>query len=212
MTPKAPARSAIAEEALAHRVKVERERRQWSPAGLAARMTSAGCPLTQSSIWKIENGQPRRRITFDEAVGFARVFDIPLEDLALPPEVQEAEEAAFLVRAIRERAETVERARTDAEELVQSLLVMLEKSSDVDLVASAAARAVDEGSGNFDPRVDREMTDRLKDTQKLRHPSRSWGAREELLLFVERVGARLRGEDPKHETQQNEAQQENTDG
>jgi len=40
--------------------------------------------MTQSAIWKIENGSPRRRITVDETVAFSRVFDIKLATLMLP--------------------------------------------------------------------------------------------------------------------------------
>lgn len=34
---------------------------------------------------RIESGTPRRKITLDEALGFARVFELPLEELMSPP-------------------------------------------------------------------------------------------------------------------------------
>jgi hypothetical protein len=43
--------------------------------------------MNQSAIWKIEHGQPRRKITVDEAVTFARVFETTLEELLNPPEL-----------------------------------------------------------------------------------------------------------------------------
>jgi transcriptional regulator with XRE-family HTH domain len=74
------------EDALARRITFEREQRTWSPEGLAKKMTTAGYPMNQSSIWKIENGQPRRKITVDELVGFSKVFAMPIEDLLVAPE------------------------------------------------------------------------------------------------------------------------------
>ena len=74
------------EDALARRITFEREQRVWSPDGLAKKMTKAGYPMNQSAIWKIENGEPRRKITVDELVGFAKVFETPVEDLLVAPE------------------------------------------------------------------------------------------------------------------------------
>lgn len=70
---------------VAARVALEREVRGWSTSELADRITRAGVPLNQSAIWRIENGTPRRRINLDEALGFARVFELPLEELMSPP-------------------------------------------------------------------------------------------------------------------------------
>jgi transcriptional regulator with XRE-family HTH domain len=82
-----PPRPLRGEVNLARRIAYERERAGWSTEGLARRMTDHGCPINQSAIWKIENGDPPRRITYDEAVAFAEVFDIPLEELSVPPEI-----------------------------------------------------------------------------------------------------------------------------
>jgi len=48
------------EEGLARRIGYEREQRGWSYAGLASRMTRAGCAIDQSALYKIENATPRR--------------------------------------------------------------------------------------------------------------------------------------------------------
>lgn len=85
MPRRGPTRSIRAEDHLAARILYEREKRTWSPSGLAHRMTQAGCPMNQTSVWKIEHGQPRRRITFDEAVAFAKVFELSLADLLQSP-------------------------------------------------------------------------------------------------------------------------------
>lgn len=96
------------EEHLATRVALEREVRGWSTGELAARMTEAGVPMNQSAIWRIESGTPRRRINLDEAIGFARVFELPLEEVMSAPQegldiegrrlVQEAVEAFYTAR------------------------------------------------------------------------------------------------------------------
>jgi transcriptional regulator with XRE-family HTH domain len=76
------------EDYLAQRIQAERQARGWSQERLAKEMGKAACPLPQSAISKIENPAAggRRAITVDEAIGFARVFEIPLGELMLPPE------------------------------------------------------------------------------------------------------------------------------
>lgn len=66
-------------------VRDERTRRGWSTAELARRMTEAGCPISQSSVWDIENRKPPRRISIGEAVALARVFGMSIQDLVQPP-------------------------------------------------------------------------------------------------------------------------------
>ena len=80
-----PARDVLAEEHLALRIRLECQRRDMSYAGLAKRMTDAGCPINQSALYKIEQGQPRRRITVDELVALAKVFETSVEDLLTDP-------------------------------------------------------------------------------------------------------------------------------
>jgi transcriptional regulator with XRE-family HTH domain len=67
--------------------------------GLASRLTSAGCPIQASAIYKIEKGDPPRRITVDELVAFAQVFGVSIEHLLLPPEAVATEELADLAVA-----------------------------------------------------------------------------------------------------------------
>ncbi|QMU67102.1 helix-turn-helix transcriptional regulator [Streptacidiphilus sp. P02-A3a] len=75
------------EEYAAQRIAAEREKREWSTATLAKQVTEAGCPMNQSAVWRIENGDPPRRINLDEAVAFAQVFGISLDDLISPPQI-----------------------------------------------------------------------------------------------------------------------------
>ncbi|MER6486566.1 helix-turn-helix transcriptional regulator [Streptomyces virginiae] len=97
----------------AARIGLEREVRGWSTTELAARMTKVGVPMNQTAVWRIENGNPRRKITLDEALGFARVFELPLEELMSPALdgldldgrriVQEAVEAFYESRDAQDR-------------------------------------------------------------------------------------------------------------
>ncbi len=70
---------------VAARVALERQRQGLSAAELARRMTRAGCAMNQSAIARIEQYDPPRRITVDELVAFAKVFDLEIYDLLLPP-------------------------------------------------------------------------------------------------------------------------------
>lgn len=92
-------REVLAEDNLARRIAVEREARGWTNDGLAKRMSDAGCAMTGSAIFKIEKGEPPRRIVVDELVAFAKVFGVSVEELLLPPEVAASRELAELVVA-----------------------------------------------------------------------------------------------------------------
>jgi transcriptional regulator with XRE-family HTH domain len=119
----------VNENALARRIAYERERREWSPGGLARLMTKAGCPMNQSSIWKIENGEPRRKITVDEAIAFAKVFDTTLEKLLTPPELlaetAAAERALDLFGKYQERFEAAAIALARCDETAVELEAVL---------------------------------------------------------------------------------------
>src|ERR1017187_1128908 len=71
----------------AERVRFEREQRGWSTAELARRVTLAGVPMRQQTVWKVESGQPRRSLSVGEASAFANVFGISLRELMTPPRV-----------------------------------------------------------------------------------------------------------------------------
>jgi transcriptional regulator with XRE-family HTH domain len=113
--PRANPRPPGAEDIVARRVAYERERRGWSTAELARRMTEAGVPLNQSSIYKIEKGTPRRTISLDEALAFARVFGRSLDELRSMPDDQAVKELAQIERAIER---TLEDAQDRAENLI----------------------------------------------------------------------------------------------
>lgn len=72
------------EDNVAGHVQIEREARGWSTAELARRVTEVGCPMSQSAVWRIENGTPRRKITVDELIAFSKVFGRSIEYLLKP--------------------------------------------------------------------------------------------------------------------------------
>ena len=92
-------RSIAGERGLARRIAHERDSRGMSYEGLALRLTKVGCPIQASAIYKIEKGDPPRRITVDELVAFAEVFGVPVEELLLPPELVTKKELVGLVTA-----------------------------------------------------------------------------------------------------------------
>ncbi|MFZ1410591.1 MAG: helix-turn-helix transcriptional regulator [Micropruina sp.] len=93
-----PKRSIGFEANLARRIATEREARRMSYGKLARLMTAAGCPIQSSSLYKIENSEPRRRITVDELQALSMVFLIPVEDLLRPIELVKQERANELAR------------------------------------------------------------------------------------------------------------------
>jgi transcriptional regulator with XRE-family HTH domain len=91
-------RSIASETNLAKRIAYERERRDLSYEGLAAQMTEHGCAIQGSAIYKIEKGDPPRRVTVDELVALARVFELPtVDELLTPVGLIEQREAKELV-------------------------------------------------------------------------------------------------------------------
>jgi transcriptional regulator with XRE-family HTH domain len=99
------------EDHVASRIEYEIDRRGWSQERLAAEMAEVGHPLHQSAISKIINpkGGRRRTVSVDEALGFAKVFGISLEDLLLPLSAVENAEIRRLLQRIS--AITAERIR-----------------------------------------------------------------------------------------------------
>ena len=72
------------EDNVADHIRLHREMRGWSTAHLAGEVTAAGVPLSQSAVWRIESGNPRRKISVDELIGFAKVFGVSIGELLEP--------------------------------------------------------------------------------------------------------------------------------
>ena len=109
-----------AEDMVARRIAYERNRRGWSRDELARRMADAGCPINQSAIQKIEHGVPRRTISLDEALAFAKVFGgIDLDELrGIPEELISADLAAYLDE-LEEIGSIIERLRVEILRLLE---------------------------------------------------------------------------------------------
>jgi len=121
MPPRNVTRSLLTESALAARVAYEREKRGWTYDGLAKRMTDVGCAINQSGLYKVERGEPRRRITVDELVAFSQVFQIPVEHLLLSPELAASKEVAELLIVWNEKLGAADQAQEQADEAWEAL-------------------------------------------------------------------------------------------
>jgi transcriptional regulator with XRE-family HTH domain len=100
------------EKTLARRIRWEREGEGMTYEGLAARMAAVGCPIQPSALYKIEKNNPPRRITVDELVALAQVFETSIQELLLPPEVVADRDLRRLLESWRD-ARLEEIAATD---------------------------------------------------------------------------------------------------
>lgn len=90
--------------------------------GLASRLTSVGCQIHPTAIWKLENGQ--RKLNVDELVAFAAVFEVsPADLLALPGE----EDQSRLVEELSAQAFRALNRHTDAKERLKRVQVETER-------------------------------------------------------------------------------------
>jgi transcriptional regulator with XRE-family HTH domain len=116
-----PPRSLQSEDNLARRIAYERDRRGWTYEGMAKRLTDAGCPIQGSAIYKIEKGNPRRRISVDELVALAKVFDVDTENLLLPLELIAEHDAINLIAELEKKYRALSTSLTDYQEVVTRL-------------------------------------------------------------------------------------------
>lgn len=124
-----PPRAVSMERYLAQRIARERQERGWSYEVLATHMTQAGCPLDQSAIYKIERGDPPRRITVDELVGYCRSFGLTVSQMLDPS--GEAEERLF---------SAANQARRAYREIWDWTVVLLRMGGQVEEAAAFAER------------------------------------------------------------------------
>jgi transcriptional regulator with XRE-family HTH domain len=128
-------RTVATNKALAQRIAYERERKGWTMQELAERMDKVGCRIHHTAVYKIERGNPQRTVSFEEAVAFAKVFGLDLDELSLPPTLARNAEARrhvdALFTALHDGAEAAERERRAREALAQLLLGDAELIEDV---------------------------------------------------------------------------------
>lgn len=108
-------RSIEGESNLARRIAIERRNAEWSYEALAKRMTAVGCPINASALYKIEKGDPPRKITVDELLAFAQVFGKHVDDLLTP--IRD-----YQIQRRKEVAQAIEAARDSLVPPLQSLL------------------------------------------------------------------------------------------
>jgi transcriptional regulator with XRE-family HTH domain len=110
---------------VARRVQYERQRRNWSYEVLARHVTSAGCRMYPSTPFKIERGDPPRRITLEEFVALAKVFELSLDELLTPVELAHEARAAEVVGEIEEVLSQARTSSNQLQDLVFELAALL---------------------------------------------------------------------------------------
>jgi transcriptional regulator with XRE-family HTH domain len=95
---------------LSRRIAFERERRGWSYGTLAQRMTAAGAPVAASALQRVEKSEPRRRVTVDELLALADVFEVSVEELLMPVELIRKERGRQVIEAIEDTEEQLAQA------------------------------------------------------------------------------------------------------
>lgn len=107
------------EDNVAERIAWEMHQRGWSQERLAKEMTKVGHPFHQTSISKIVNPADgkRRSISVDDALGFAKVFGVPVTDLLLPLDAVRDDK----IRAVVEEIEAVITEREAADKRLAEL-------------------------------------------------------------------------------------------
>lgn len=127
---------------VAARIAMEREHRGLSAAGLARLMTDRGCPINQSAINKIEQGDPPRRITVDELVAFAQIFGLEIDDLLTPAHAARDREVELAYRGLAEAA-------SEIEVLMAVCSLQLERLARLTPVDAIVSHQIKESAQNF---------------------------------------------------------------
>src|SRR4051794_147506 len=84
------------------RVRLEREKRDWTQAQLAEMLEARGIPMHWTSIAKIENGP--RSVRIEEAAAIADFFNTSVDSL-LGRNIDAGAEVEYMVRSITSNAE-----------------------------------------------------------------------------------------------------------
>lgn len=119
----------LSEESVAQRIEYEMERRGWSQERMAKEMTDAGHPLHQSAISKIIRPKEGRRrlISVDEAIGFAKVFGVSIEEMTTPLQVVFHEEIRDVLGRLAELGQQREATDLEAMRLVNRMFKLVEE-------------------------------------------------------------------------------------
>jgi transcriptional regulator with XRE-family HTH domain len=121
-----PDRLLAGEATVARRVERERRLRGLSYEGLAAAMTNVGCPIQGSAIFRIEKGDPPRRVTVNELMALAIVFETSIEDLLTPVEILDERQLKDLLERVLTAWEDMVEAGTRLHALADQVQALTE--------------------------------------------------------------------------------------
>ncbi|TDD62425.1 helix-turn-helix domain-containing protein [Actinomadura rubrisoli] len=150
----------LSEDNIARRISWEMRRRGWSQERMAKEMTDAGHPFHQSSVSKIVSPKDgkRRSISVDDAIGFAKVFGVPFDEVLIPLEAVWDSE----LRAELDRLDELQQQREALDREAAGLVTRIVK-----LVQAA-------GEEHFDQRMDSTSGD---ERRRLLDEMLRWGQR-----------------------------------
>lgn len=118
------------ETELARRIAHERKRLGLSYQGLAIQMRRHGAPTDASALYRIEKGDPPRRITVNELVALARTFDLSVEELLRPVSAVLYAEIERLIINQQEALDAFFTAIDDLRRASQEVAVAFAKATD----------------------------------------------------------------------------------
>jgi transcriptional regulator with XRE-family HTH domain len=117
-----PARTLPIEAHVAANVAREREQRGMTYEGLALAMSNAGCPIQPSAIFKIEKGQPPRRITVNELWALSTALEVGIGELLEDPSVRTTPpEVWTIVRDVENQQRVIDRALYEIRQAVDQM-------------------------------------------------------------------------------------------
>lgn len=118
----------LSDRHIAENVKNLRAIRCWSARELAERVTFAGAPMTEDTVYKIEGGR-RRAVQGMELLALATVFGVTPEDLALTPEKRPGY-ASVILRQMRttqaDHVHDLQRIVSEQEAMATRVILWLE--------------------------------------------------------------------------------------
>lgn len=133
-----PGRTVGSERTLAQRVAYERNARGWTYDQLARQMADVGCPIQGSALYKIEKGEPPRRVTVDELVAFSNVFGLPMSELLIPYQLVLDKAARKLVKEWGASRDALGAATTRLDSAWEGLTEHAQRNPDSVLAIAAA--------------------------------------------------------------------------
>lgn len=140
------------ESSLARRIAYERDSRGWNNESLAQRMTDVGCSIHPSALHKIEKSNPPRRVTVNELVALAQVFELTVENLLQPVEALLTGRAKVAFSCWTKAAEENDRAHTHMQEAQSKLESLVAEHPGSRDAVEAAVRTWVRGQYGYDER------------------------------------------------------------